>query len=823
LLAPSREPLSYLRLHEQTTRIAAQLCSLGIGPDDRVALAHPNGPELAVAFLGIASACACAPLNHSYRQSEYDFYLAHIRAKAIVVAAGDDSPLRPLAVRRGLRLIELRPLDSGEAGAVALSAGKSRKTKAIGPDDTALVLHTSGTTAQPKIVPLTHARLVLSARNVARTLELAPEDRCLNLMPLFHIHALVGTLLSSLSAGASVICAPDFHAPSFHAWLAEFGPTWYSAVPTVHQAVLERVPDAAIDRGSPLRFIRSSSAPLSPGVHEALEETFGVPVIEAYGMTEAAHQVTSNPLPPRARKPGSVGLASHIEVVVRGADGHMLGAGAKGEVVIRGETVFSGYEGNPEANADAFVDGWFRTGDEGSFDEDGYLFLEGRSKEIINRAGEKVSPSEVEAALLAYPDVVQAVSFAVPHARLGEDVGAAVVLRDGSHATERKLQECVAAQLADFKVPSVVAVVRDIPKGPTGKPQRIGLAMRLGIVEVDHPAPLAEYSAPRGRFEDDVARLWASTLGVERVGVEDDFFSLGGDSILGAEMIARVAEQYGRTLPLATLMWAPTLGAFTALLEEGTWDEDSRIVPVQVTGSRSPLFVTHGLYDDVLNIAVLKRTLGADQPLYAVRALADRLDYRSVEEMAGDYFREIQQVQPSGPYLFASMCSGSAIVIELARHAHASGEQVGLAAVIDPRSDVGHRSLGYYPRRTITHARNRRLQWAVDRKLRHWLSRLMPARFPDPELDVDPLGPVMSSIRRRYRLGRLPGTLTVISTMDYETPRSFWEQFADRVAWYEVETPHHTIFQQPHADMLGASLNEVLRDAQATTVNAGAS
>jgi thioesterase domain-containing protein/aryl carrier-like protein len=353
--------------------------------------------------------------------------------------------------------------------------------------------------------------------------------------------------------------------------------------------------------------------------------------------------------------------------------------------------------------------------------------------------------------------------------------------------------------------------VDDVPKGPTGKLQRIGLAETLGIVGEGRAQQTADYVAPRNELERELAELWAEILHVERVGVNDDFFSLGGDSILGAEVMARLRERTGRQPPLTTLMWAPTLGAFAELLEDGRWDDDARIVPVRTGGSQPPLFVTHGLGDEVLNIGVLKRRLGEEQPLYAVRVVPHRFQYDSVEDVARDYLKEIREVQPSGPYLFASMCSGSAIVIELARRAQSSGEEVRLAAVIDPVPLFGRHGVRHYVRRSVQHARDGQFRWAVRRKLRHWLGHAMPERYPDPEY-VEPLTTVMDPLRRRYRVMSFPGTLTVISTMDYETPRSFWEGVADQVDWYEVEAPHQTIFQHPHADALGDVLSTVLRD-----------
>ncbi len=304
----------------------------------------------------------------------------------------------------------------------------------------------------------------------------------MNVMPLFHIHGLVAALLSSLAAGASVTCTPGFDGFKFFDWLEHVKPTWYTAVPTMHQMILSRASRYTdVIAASRLRFVRSSSASLPTVVLEEIDRVFGVPMIEAYGMTEASHQMASNPLPPGVRKPASVGPCTGIEMSIMTDDGSHLPASERGEVVIRGATVVEAYENNPEANAKAFTDGWFRTGDQGYLDEDGYLFLTGRLKEIINRGGEKVSPLEIDGVLLRHPAVVQAVAFAMPHDKLGEEVAAAVVLEDGSDVSERDIRAFASEHLADFKVPRKVVFVDEIPKGPTGKLQRIGLAERLGL------------------------------------------------------------------------------------------------------------------------------------------------------------------------------------------------------------------------------------------------------------------------------------------------------------------------------------------------------
>jgi oxalate---CoA ligase len=486
IAAPDQRPLSRRELAAQTDATVGSLRALGIGREDRVAMVLPNGPEMAAAFLGVAAGAAAAPLNAAYREEEFDFYISDIGAKLLLIEAGLESPARAVAARRGIAVVDVAPVATGPAGRYALlSNGQplpAGRGEPGGPEDVALVLHTSGTTSRPKIVPLTHGNLTASARNISRTLELQPADRCLVIMPLFHIHGLVGALLSSMAAGASVYCPPGFNALKFFGWLDESEATWYTAVPTMHQTILARAErNREVIERRRLRFIRSSSASLPPQVMQALEETFGCPVLESYGMTEAAHQMASNPLPPAPRKPGTVGLSAGPAVAIQGPDGEILPPGQAGEIVIRGENVTAGYASNPVANGEAFRNGWFRTGDLGFLDAEGYLTISGRLKEIINRGGEKITPREIDEVLMDHPCVAQALAFALPHDMLGEDVAAAVVLRDGQEVSERELRDFVALHLADFKVPRRIVLLPEIPKGPTGKLQRIGLAQRLGL------------------------------------------------------------------------------------------------------------------------------------------------------------------------------------------------------------------------------------------------------------------------------------------------------------------------------------------------------
>ncbi|HEX8280387.1 MAG TPA: AMP-binding protein, partial [Chthoniobacterales bacterium] len=443
LLAPGRETLTWHELWAQVGYVADALTRFGVTRNDRVAVILPDGPEMASAFLGISACATVAPLNPSYRAGDFDFYLRDLRATALILAAGDDSPARAIARKRGIRIIELITDAGAPAGRFCLEGNESARASTAhertpaAADDVALVLHTSGTTSRPKLVPLTHRNLYSSALHIAEALELRPGDRGLCVMPLFHIHGLVAGLLASVMAGASTVCTPGFSAARFFDWFAEFKPSWFTAVPTMHRALLaEALRHSATIKADALRFIRSSSAPLPEALMRELEQVFGAPVIEAYGMTEASHQIASNPLPPGARKPRSVGRAAGPEVAIRDHSGRFVSAGELGEIVISGANVTAGYAANPSANAEAFAAGWFRTGDQGYLDPDGYLFITGRLKEMINRGGEKVAPREVDDILLTHAAVKEAVTFSMPHVSLGEDVYAAVVLHDEARCSE---------------------------------------------------------------------------------------------------------------------------------------------------------------------------------------------------------------------------------------------------------------------------------------------------------------------------------------------------------------------------------------------------
>jgi acyl-CoA synthetase (AMP-forming)/AMP-acid ligase II len=470
--------VTYDQLRQQVDALASRLNQFGLGRGDRIAMALPNGLEMIASFLAASTVGTAAPLNPAYRVDEFRFYLDDTGARALIIPPTGSDEARAAAGDQTL-IIEA-DLDSN--GQVRFSsdgvAGPSRAPDYPNDDETALVLHTSGTTSRPKRVPLSHTNLMISARNVAETYNLTEEDVSLCVMPLFHVHGLVASTLATLLTGGTVVVPPRFNPLSFWSTVREHRASWYSAVPTIHQVLLSRAKGGTRPAGAEhLRFIRSCSAALPPQMMADLEERFGAPVLEAYGMTEAAHQMASNPLPPGVRKPGSVGCGTAVSIAILDEAGNLLPAGAVGEVSIKGPNVFSGYEGNAEANAASFSNGWFRTGDQGFLDGEGYLMLVGRIKELINRGGEKISPREIDEALLAHPAVAEAVCFGIPDRVYGEEVAAAVVLR--SEATEAELIAHCRASLADFKCPKVIYIVEAIPRTATGKIQRRNVAAEI--------------------------------------------------------------------------------------------------------------------------------------------------------------------------------------------------------------------------------------------------------------------------------------------------------------------------------------------------------
>jgi acyl-CoA synthetase (AMP-forming)/AMP-acid ligase II/thioesterase domain-containing protein len=844
ILALGRQPLGYARLFEHCAATIALLNGAGISRGDRVAVVLPNGPEMATCFLAITMGASCAPLNPTYRRSEFEFYLSDLAPRALIVQDGIESPSIEVAESRRIRVIRLHPSIDQEAGIFSLDFGGPVTAAApvfAQDGDEALVLHTSGTTARPKMVPLTQANLQASVENMIESVSLTAHDRCLNVMPLFHVSGIVGTLLASLASGASVVCTPGFYSPRFFEWCEEFAPTWYFGTPTMHQSLLARaLQNPSVLSNLKLRFIRSAAAPMSAALQAEMERTFKVPVLQGYGMTEASQQVSVNPRPPKIRKPGSAGLTGRIPVAVMNELGNLLPTGEIGEIVVRGPTVTRGYANNPEANRESFVNGWFRTGDQGMVDADGYLFITGRLKEMINRGGQKISPAEIDEVLRTHPAVAQAVAFAVPDHRLGEEIAAAIVLRPGHVASEIEIRNHVAQLIADYKVPHRIVFLDELPKGPSGKLQRIGLAAQLGLDNLDGAAKFAsrpsEYVAPRTTTERTLADIWRQVLRVERIGVNDDFLALGGDSMLAALAIARIRAASNARLSILAFFEHPTIAGLAELIDS-PHSVRNATVPIQPHGALPPLFVVGSsqVFRD------LARHLGQDQPVIGLTVpdeLRMRLPYK-LEELAAYEVNSILKYQDARPYFIAGFSAEGVLAYEVAQQLRAKGRRVGLLVMIDtacpsqPRQSLAVRtaqnvkiflnklryegingtwiSLSGRVRRLAI--RLKLITWRIGNRLGVEFERSTPTLPDDFAIS-------MATAARRYVPQPYEGPVLLIKrtgdlTRRYRLKDFGWsEVVGDGLEIFDIEGYHWTILTHPGVEALAKKLGAAMRRAR---------
>ncbi|WEW55487.1 O-succinylbenzoate-CoA ligase [Emydomyces testavorans] len=453
--------ISYERLHADTLSFQTKLAQLGITHRSAVSIALPNSYEFIVSFLATSwQRAIAAPLNPAYKQAEFEFYIDDLSSALALVPKGSyvqDGPAVRAARKYNAAIAECYwdgnevVLDVKEVG--KLGGKGNKKVETAQPDDIALVLHTSGTTGRPKALRIYHPL----PENIQATYSLSEKDRTLLVMPLFHVHGLLAAFLAPLLSGGSAVVPIRFSASEFWHDFTTYKANWYTAVPTIHQILLKNPIPSPLPE---IRFIRSCSSPLSPKTFHDLERALNAPVLEAYAMTEAAHQMTSNLLPPGKRIPGSVGIGQGVDVRILDQDGNEVPQGSEGEICIRGENVTKGYLNNPSANESSFTkDGFFRTGDQGKKDENGYVYITGRIKELINKGGEKISPIELDNVITQNAHVAEAVSFAIPDRIYGDDIGVAVVLKKKGSISEDRLKSEIATKVAKFKVPKKVGLI----------------------------------------------------------------------------------------------------------------------------------------------------------------------------------------------------------------------------------------------------------------------------------------------------------------------------------------------------------------------------
>lgn len=670
-------------------RVSMALNGMDVQPGHRIGLLLPDHPTTLVTLLGALTRCSVLPLNGALTASELNTQCEAAGVDAIL-ARGGDVAAEVLAKSLDRPLLRLTP---GDGLDIDLPPGAD-PLPAPGDRTAGLVLLTSGSTGAPKRVPLTLAHLLTSARNIAATLKLGPTDRALHALPMFHVGAIVDLFLAPLGAGGAIHIAPDATPGSLVRAMRDDAVTWAQLVPTMLSRLLAEGGDLS-DAETHLRFLRSVSSDLSPEAHQAAEAQLGgLPIIQMYGMTETAGQICSNPLPPAARKPGSVGPAAGPDIAVLDGTGTPLPQGTEGEICVRGPTVTGGYE-NTDPD-DHFHGDWLRTGDLGRLDADGYLFLSGRLKEMINRGGEKISPLEVERAALALPDVAEAAAFADPHPTLGEQVGLAVVAKPGAVLDEAQMLDALRADLAEFKRPRRIHVLETLPRLGSGKINKRGLVTALA----------GDTAPPRTGEAAIVAEIWQEVLTAPPPSDEEDFFDAGGDSLSAMAFLATLRDRLDRPVPDNLLFEAPRFGAFVARLADSAAVETPReedplvqfvrdvtvgwpgqrvgprkmILGLGTVGTLPPLFFCAQGY-----VAALRTLMERDRPYYALRSTWEFPERgpEAVDRLGALYAQEIMAMRPEGPLFIGGFCEGGRVMRRAAHHLAEAGRDVDLFFSVD--------------------------------------------------------------------------------------------------------------------------------------------
>jgi acyl-CoA synthetase (AMP-forming)/AMP-acid ligase II/pimeloyl-ACP methyl ester carboxylesterase/acyl carrier protein len=682
VVATGFEPLSYRDLRDYVARIAVRLRESGLDRSARVAVALPSGGDGALAIVATACAAVAVPIDTQLTAPEIDGRLARLRPRAVIVPGDGPSATRDVAMGRGLAVIEANSEGPGKLG-MNLSATDVGPVAAVEePDDAAIafILQTSGTTAEPKLIPFSHGNMLAAAARVQSWFGLTPADRCLSVSPVCYSHGLKVTVFTPLITGGSVAFPRSPSSLDVDEWLGALGPTWYSAGPTLHRYMLDKTkPLSNVRSIHSLRFVVSGGAPLSREVREGLSVTLGVPVLEHYGSSEAA-QISANMPPPGPAKPGTCGIPAKGTVKIVAENGSELPAGEHGEILLGGPTVTSGYLDAAELNCAAFVDGWFRTGDTGSLDADGFLILHGRKTELINRGGEKISPPEIDDALQRHPLVAEAAAFAMPHTGLGEDVAAAVVLKEGASVTALKLREFLLPSLALFKIPRRIVFVDRLPKGTTGKVQR----QRLVELLETRSEPFVGAS---DRLHSALLRIWSRLLETSDLSIDDDFFDKGGDSLRATQLMLELRQLTGKAIPDTLLFESSTIRALVQRLSEKETPRAKAAVRIgAASDGGAPLLFFHGDWTTGgFYLEHLARKLGPEVSLIAVspHGIGDEPIPRSIEDMAADRLPAILNAQPKGPYRLAGHCVGGIVALETARLLIALDHKVEAVVMVD--------------------------------------------------------------------------------------------------------------------------------------------
>ncbi|VBB05355.1 phosphopantetheine attachment site [Lucifera butyrica] len=804
ILSPDQGEITYEKLVSMITATLELLRSAGVKLGDRTAVALKSGPEFGITALAVIGLGTCVPLNWRLTEDEIKKQIKFNGVKNVIVPYGQQTLAEQVGVKLGLNVIRLSSLPTVDR----IGANFSKT------EEVALLMNTSGTTDAPKTIPITHEMLCHSVQNTAAAFRLRTSDRCLNTAQLFNVHGFVIGFLVTLTSGGATILMPTFQPALFFELLEKYRPTWYTATPAVHHSVVDYFSsrEHRPDTGS-LRFIRSAAASCPVRLVEALEANFKVPFINAYGMTETSSQVTSIPFPPAKRKNGSVGISNGNEIRILGSDGKSQRAYMPGEIAVKGKTVFAGYENNAAANEAAFCDTWFKTGDEGYLDSEGYLFVTGRSKEIINKGGLKIYPSSIEDTVLRHPAVLDAAIFPIPHERMGEEIALAIVVKEGQELADRDIINFIASQVAYYEVPSAILRLDSIPRSPAGKIQR----HKLNEVWLSRKCDVARVS-PRNNVEQRIYEAWREILRKDTMSIFDDFFLTGGDSLSAASLAVSLSAEFETELFTSEIYRHRTIEQQATLLDSCEHIRESELVPLREAGNHPPLFVIHALDGDIIQYYKLIPYIDNNTPLYGIRYIScdkDRLNGRvDIRRIAQRYVRLIQNKQPKGPYLLLGWSLGGVLAYEISQQLRGQGQKVAFLGIVDSQ----------YPGFCIQHSVWKRLSVHGKRLIRMdplnavgyirgRIATLFDGKSPNLN-NVD-----LMAARSLYVPQSYQGEAFLFQAKEqnqapyYVTVGLEWENVVSKLKVVQVEGNHFSIWSECNVEKLSRSIMACLQEA----------
>lgn len=690
IVSPGYQPLTYRDLRQQIVSVVRSLNARGFRPNDRIAISMPNGPHAAVAILAVMAGFTVVPLNSQTKEPEYASVFSHVGIKAVLVQAGESTEAASAARSCGISVIEVR---CSRRTAGRFTFFPEPDTRGIEPEyatpgDIAAIKMTSGTTEMPKAVPTSQKRFFTGMQILNAAFGLTATDKNLHFLPLDTGFGYELPLGGTLLAGGTLICPGDFIPPDFIRLLRTYRPTYYCGGPAHHHAIAEELRKVPADllAGHSLRLIGSGSAATPPETVRELEALLGVRVIDIYAMSEA-YISTNNPY-----KQGSVGIPFISELEIRNEEEQRLPSGHTGEIVVRGDLVFDGYLNAPEENTAAFSNGWFRTGDTGYQDAEGYLFLTGRIKELINKGGRKIAPAEIDVVLMSHPGVADAMTFRIPDPVLGDDLAAMAVRKD-IHVSEEDLRQYCLDRLVLFKVPQRFFFVDKIPKNALGKPLRDEGVKHVGAAgESGSGARVKDGETPRPSpsvIAGSLLQLWKDILELPELSGDDDFFFSGGNSLTAIELLIKIQRKYHINLPPDTIYRYPTINLQAGLLRTmaATAKEYHPLIfPLREGGNLPPVFCIHPLGGWMDHYLKILPAIDRSRPVYGIRGRGlepGEVLPTTVEDTAREQVDAIRSVQKTGPYHLLGFSNGGIIAYELACQLQERNEEIAFLGIID--------------------------------------------------------------------------------------------------------------------------------------------